>query len=404
MIKKIGGLMISNILFGFSQMIIIVFLNKYGGISAAGQYTLALAIVAPITVLFNMGLNLHYNTSKKDVNINDYLYIRHITGILVIIISVIIGMILNHEKSIIIIILLVSILKFIESLFEINYAFLQKKEMHNSIAYSKIIRSMIIIVWILIVSFLLEFNLIIMLFGFILLNFIYIYIYDVKNINKLKEKKAVRLHEVKYIVISSIPLAVSIFIDSLNVNFQRLIIEKYISIEEVGIYASLTTVMISGQLLISAFLTYFLPKLNKAVKLNDIKKYINVLVVMIMTSMILGVFSLLSVILLGDYIVLILFTEEYIKYKSLLIFIMVTGLFWYISGTLYYGVIALNLYKAQMTSLIISFIINFIFTWILVQSIGIRGAAIGLMLSMISRCICLSLVIIIEIKKLKRIR
>lgn len=181
MMKKVGSLMISNILFGFSQMIIIVFLNKYGSTSTVGLYTLALAIVAPVTVLLNMGLNLHYNTSKQKVFINDYLLIRYITGFLVIIISIILGIIFHHEKYLIVVISLVATLKFIESLFQINYAFLQKKEMHNLISFSKIVRSLIITIWILIISFLLKFNLIIMIIGFIIFNCIFYYFYDFKK-------------------------------------------------------------------------------------------------------------------------------------------------------------------------------------------------------------------------------
>ena len=81
---------------------------------------------------------------------------------------------------------------------------------------------------------------------------------------------------------------------------------------------------------------------------------------------------------------------------------MVTGLFWYISGTLYYGVIALNLYKAQMIIFIISFVVNLVSTLILVQINGIVGVAFALMFSMISRVLCFCLIIIIEVKKYKK--
>ena len=402
MMKKVGSLMISNILFGFSQMIIIVFLNKYGSTSTVGLYTLALAIVAPVTVLLNMGLNLHYNTSKQKVFINDYLLIRYITGFLVIIISIILGIIFNHEKYLIVVISLVATLKFIESLFEINYAFLQKKEMHNLISFSKIVRSLIITIWILIISFLLKFNLIIMIIGFIIFNYIFYYFYDFKKISIMKENIPYSFNRMKYIIFTSIPLAISTFIDTLNVNSQRIIIEKYLSINEVGIYASLTTIMISGQLVISALLTYFLPKLNNSIKAKNIKKYLKLLIFMVIIAMILGISLILIVILFGDNIVTILFTKEYIEYKTLTIVVMVTGLFWYISGTLYYGVIALNLYKAQMIIFIISFVVNLVSTLILVQINGIVGVAFALMFSMISRVLCFCLLIIIEVKKYKK--
>ena len=110
---------------------------------------------------------------------------------------------------------------------------------------------------------------------------------------------------------------------------------------------------------------------------------------MVIIAMILGISLILIVILFGDNIVTILFTKEYIEYKTLTIVVMVTGLFWYISGTLYYGVIALNLYKAQMIIFIISFVVNV-------------GVAFALMFSMISRVLCFCLIIIIEVKKYKK--
>ena len=73
-----------------------------------------------------------------------------------------------------------------------------------------------------------------------------------------------------------------------------------------GIYASLTTIMISGQLVISALLTYFLPKLNNSIKTKNIKKYLKLLSFMVIIAMILGISLILIVILFGDNIVTIL--------------------------------------------------------------------------------------------------
>src|SRR5699024_6205403 len=88
MIRTIFNLLFSNILFGFTQFLIIVSLNKFGGLEEVGLYTLALGIVAPITVLLNMGLKVHYNTNKNDDDFINYQIIRIISSVLIIIISI----------------------------------------------------------------------------------------------------------------------------------------------------------------------------------------------------------------------------------------------------------------------------------------------------------------------------
>src|SRR5699024_3991137 len=178
MIRTIFNLLFSNILFGFTQFLIIVSLNKFGGLEEVGLYTLALGIVAPITVLLNMGLKVHYNTNKNDDDFINYQIIRIISSVLIIIISILMCLILKYEFSTSFVIFLVASLKSIESILELDYGFLQKKELDNLIAKSNNIRSICLIIWIATCYLILNGNLLILLIGLIIFNIIFYFLYD----------------------------------------------------------------------------------------------------------------------------------------------------------------------------------------------------------------------------------
>src|SRR5699024_8499796 len=128
---------------------------------------------APITVLLNMGLRVHYNTNKNNDDFINYQFIRIISSIFIIIFSILICLILKYELSTSFIIFLVASLKSIESILELDYGFLQKKELHNLIAKSKNIRSISLIIWIGSCYLILNGNLRILLTGLIIFNIIF---------------------------------------------------------------------------------------------------------------------------------------------------------------------------------------------------------------------------------------
>lgn len=398
MVKNIFNLLFSNILFGFTQFLIIISLNKFGGLEEVGQYTLALGIVAPIAVLLNMGLRIHYNTNKDNDGYKNYEIIRFVSSGLLIIFAIIICLLLNYELSTSLIILLVASLKSIESILELNYGFLQKKELHNLIAKSKNIRSISLILWILLCFFVLNGNLIVLLTGLILFNITFYLVFDLKYLYKLKDNYKVSISIMKKIVFTSLPLAIATTIDTLNINIQRVFLNYYVGIEEVGIYASITTMMVTGQLIMASVMTYFLPKLNQLIIAKNFKKFKNLLIILVIIASIIGLFIIAIVMLYGQWLLSIIFTEQYIPYKNLAVLIMFVGMFWYVAGALNLAVVALNEYRKQMIAIILSFLAMLLTTVITINDLELYGAAFGLIIGMIIRIIAFTMIIVRKIR------
>lgn len=401
MIRTIFNLLFSNILFGFTQFLIIVSLNKFGGLEEVGLYTLALGIVAPITVLLNMGLKVHYNTNKNDDDFINYQIIRIISSVLIIIISILMCLILKYEFSTSFVIFLVASLKSIESILELDYGFLQKKELHNLIAKSKNIRSICLIIWIATCYLILNGNLLILLIGLIIFNIIFYFLYDFNYIKKVKESNKITISIIIKIVITSLPLAVATTFDTLNINIQRIILNYYLGIEKVGIYASLTTIMVTGQLVISSIMTYFLPKLNYFIIDGKRKKLQKVLIYLVSIAFLIGLSLIGSIAFFGEWILPVIFTNHYIPYKNLAVLIMIVGMFWYIAGVLNLAVVAFNEFNRQMFAVIISFLTMLIITTLSVNDFGIYGAAYALIIGMIVRIISFTIILVKKIRRMK---
>jgi len=401
MIRTIFNLLFSNILFGFTQFLIIVSLNKFGGLEEVGLYTLALGIVAPITVLLNMGLKVHYNTNKNDDDFINYQIIRIISSVLIIIISILMCLILKYEFSTSFVIFLVASLKSIESILELDYGFLQKKELHNLIAKSNNIRSICLIIWIATCYLILNGNLLILLIGLIIFNIIFYFLYDFNYIKKVKESNKITISIIIKIVITSLPLAVATTFDTLNINIQRIILNYYLGIEKVGIYASLTTIMVTGQLVISSIMTYFLPKLNYFIIDGKRKKLQKVLIYLVSIAFLIGLSLIGSIAFFGEWILPVIFTNHYIPYKNLAVLIMIVGMFWYIAGVLNLAVVAFNEFNRQMFAVIISFLTMLIITTLSVNDFGIYGAAYALIIGMIVRIISFTIILVKKIRRMK---
>lgn len=400
MIKNIINLFISNLLFGLTQLFIIIVLNKFSPLETVGWYTLSLAIVGPLTVFTNMSLHIHINTSKKEEDFINYLILRIFSSSLMIILSFMFTSLVKDSAKIYIFILLVASVKFIESIFDINYAFYQKNRKHNLVAISKSLRSILLILWMIICVLLFHANFVILFLGIIILNIVVFYIYDYKKIRKNIDIRLINIIAMGNIILSSLPLVISSTIDSLNINIQRIFIQNMLNINELGIYASLTTFMVSGQVLVAAVMTYFLPILNDSVKNKNKLLFTKIMLITSIFSLFIGFFLTVVMYFSGKKILPLLFNDNYADYVILTTLIMTAGAFWYLASALNYCILALNLYKNQMVSIILSFLLMLLLSIIFIDRYGINGAACALVFSLAARATMFGITILKKVRSL----
>ncbi|MGN1401811.1 MAG: lipopolysaccharide biosynthesis protein [Bacillus sp. (in: firmicutes)] len=391
-----------NAFFGMSQWLIISLMTKLGNVEMVGEYTLALGITAPLFLLLNF--NLRSMQATDQTNKFDFAYyfsFRNITSLIALLITIVAMFLMNNPTSTSLVIILVAVVKVIESQSDIVFGYFQKNEYLKIISISKILKGIFNIL-IITIALLITKSLIIALIGLLIVNLVLLFVFDMKKLyeNKVRRIKTKDLlsaikdkKNARAILLLGIPLGIASFLDSLTINSQRYIVESSLSIKELGYYSSIIFIMMSGQVIIGALAHAALPRLAKDF-IEDINSFVKTVKTLVLVGIFIGTVLIVLSSLFGDIILSILYTKEFVRYSDLFFIIMIVASIWYLTGFLNTALLATRRFNAQLYVYLLSFTVTLICTLIFTNDQGLVGAAYGLLAGMIVRLLVVSFVLL----------
>lgn len=107
-----------------AKLVLFIFLTQLGGFETAGAYTYGLAIVTPTFLLFGFSLRQIFVTSRAEVNITSFLFLRCVYGALGFIVVLIIALLIRPEMFALF--AAMAGYRFVESLVDIRIADFQR--------------------------------------------------------------------------------------------------------------------------------------------------------------------------------------------------------------------------------------------------------------------------------------
>lgn len=375
---KAKWLLGGNFIFAFSQWLILIMLARLGDGIGLGNYALALAIVSPVYAIFNLQLRPLYildaNSSKKYTYANFY-YLRCFSSFFAIFTCLIIS--LYYSVSIFIL-LLVAFLKLLESYSDIIYAYYNAHDKTKLISKSLIMKSLLALLGVYLG--LVCFDIYIALMILVVAYFSVWFFLDNKYIRDTKEIKYTKIDF--SIMNVAIPMGISLGIVTLQGNIPRLFLDKYASIEKVGVFTILSYFIIVGSIFINSICQYLSPRLTRAWN-EDISFFKKILYTMLILSFILGLIAIILSKYIGSYFLLFFYGEKYIIYGDELNKVMVAGLFLYLSTVIGYTLTSVGFIRNQVY--LFSFILacGLLFSSYFIPLYGLSGAILTLILSYI---------------------
>lgn len=391
--------LVGNLFHSFSQFMIIIMLTKYGDVKMVGQYILGLAITAPIFLFTNLQLRVLFIT---DVD-NKYSFFSILkTRCLTVLISFILVLFIinfgNYDNNTSVIILLVTLLKIIESFSDIIYSIYQKNEQMKFISISKIIKGFISIltIWLSMYMYNNGILTLVLLLIFMIISLFSVDIYlGKKYVTKAKEidiKKLFRkffpsnkgIKNFRTLLVTAIPLGIIATLDSFNVNIPRYFIQYSLGEEELGYFGSISYIMLLGGIVVGALGQAAMPRLSSYYK-KDTHNYNRLLNKLVFIGFILGFLGFLFSIFMGELFLTILYSKEYASYTSLLNVIMLCGILWYVASFIETGIYATREFNKQYVIHVITIITSIISCIILIPAYGLMGAAFSMLISMVVR-------------------
>jgi O-antigen/teichoic acid export membrane protein len=362
-----------NIVFGFTQWLVIVLIIKLGTKLELGAYTYGIAVIAPILLLMSFGYNTLIVT-KPELQ-KHMLYITRWNNMLItlVIYSLLIYYFSTIESDLYKLMIVIALSKLADSLMEIDYSYYIKANLHWKVGLYKIVFS--------------AFQLILIVIGYYMFAnlFIALFIYSIvviifatyKNRKYLTIRKF-KWHQLFLLIKFGIPLSIALFLSSLNTNIPKYVLENEKSLIDVGVFSSLIIIYSAGNIFYFSLYNFLLPRV---VNQKDNKRYLQRLLFIILGGNGVLVLSLLIFLpFIAEQLIQILFNKHFLSFKKDFLIIIYSSFAVYSSILLDLFINAFQKYIYNTATQIISVLVVLVGSVKLIPIYSVFGATLAFVL------------------------
>ncbi|USL43541.1 oligosaccharide flippase family protein [Priestia megaterium] len=405
LIRKVFGIFLGSTVFMASQFLIIVVLAKLGSPREVGEFGLAVAITGPIYMFFSMQLRSMYVTDRdKKYKFIDYMSLCLVNATIALVVTVL--CVLNKPSEMVLLVLLYSIAKFLQTLGEIVYGKMQREEKLVLVGVSNCLKGIVSLFFFSIIFYITR-ELVLATLGIVISWFLVLYLYDLPRSNLerttqlFKGLMNIKFHNMKNLWMLALPLGLISLLYSFNTNITRYFVTYYFDETALGYFTACAYLMMIGNTFIGAVGQTLSSRMATYYNISTSnKKFNKLLISMVLFGLLIGVLTTILTSLLGSDILTIFYGSEYSHYSILLTLLMSATIIRYPAEFIGYATIASRTYKFEVPMLIIMLISSVISSWKLIPLMGLNGAAFSILLSSLIAAIG-RVVIIIRANKLK---
>jgi O-antigen/teichoic acid export membrane protein len=400
-----------NLIYAASQWGMLVVLAKLGSPEMVGQFTLGLAVTAPVIMFTNLQLRgIQATDAKGDYVFSDYLGLRLIgTGFALLIIA---GITLKagYRLETSLVILAIALAKAFESISDVFYGLIQQHERMDRIAIALMIKGPLSLL-LLAIGVSLTGSVVGGAIGLAIAWGLVLFGWDLRNgrlilntsSNGREEADLLadaepansqnplyprwHLKTLKKLVLLALPLGFVMMLISLNTNIPRYFIERYLGERELGIFAAMSYLMVVGSMVVSALAESASPRLAKYYAAGNSTAFRTLLLKLVGVGLMLGTGGVFVAVVAGKPILTLLYRPEYADRADLFAWLMVAAGIGYVSSFLGYGMTAARYFRVQMPLFVLVTGSCAIACFWLIPTQGVRGAAIALIVGAIVQAV-----------------
>ncbi len=393
--KNTSWNLLGNIYYAATQWFLLVVISKIGNVQMVGQFSLCLALTAPILMLFNMQLRAVQATDiKEQYSFQEYFGLRIITSCLAFVALVVTSGFIGYSKKTIVLIIVFMVAKVFESLSDIVFGLLQKNEVLKISAISQIIKgtaSLIILTLLLYTTNDLQFSMV----GLALTWIGVFFWYDLKKAKFYsKTRPIINLLKMKQLMTISLPLGITLMLFSLSTNMPRYFIERSYGEEILGYFSALSYIVVAGSTVVSAIGQATNPRLAKYYVEGNHREFKKLMLKIVSIGVMLGLLGVIFSIFFGKWFLSFFYSSDYANYIDVFKLLMLMGMIDFIANFLGYGLTATKKFKSQQTISMVCALITLILSIILIKDYSLIGAVYTLIISSLTRLILQFLLLI----------
>jgi O-antigen/teichoic acid export membrane protein len=374
-----------TILYCVCQWGMLSVLAKLGNASIVGQFTLGLAVSAPVFMFTNLQLRAVQATDlSAERGFANYFTLRLLATVLGIMVVVALMPFARDSSAVRVVVLLVAVSKCIECMSDVTAGLLQREEQLRRVAISQMVRGVGSFL-----TFYLTFahfrNLALSIVAMSLVWLAVLLLYDVPNARILigPQGQFFRFDRsaLRRLAMLGLPLGWVATFGSLNVNIPRYFLQHYLGLADQGIYASLAYLVLAINLIVGALSTSVTTRMARLFADTHLKQFARLLTRLSFLGVLIAAVGVPLAFLIGRPLLTLLYRREYADHVGLLaLFVGNAGLNT-IGSFLFCGVTAARSFRAQVPVYFVTMIVGVAGTALLVPQFGLMGAGVGLLLS-----------------------
>lgn len=383
LVANISWSLLGNLIYALCQWGMLVVLAKLGTVTMVGEFSLGLAVTAPVMMFFNLQLrNVLATDSQNEFLFASYFNLRLVTSCAFVLVVLSFLLFLPYHFDLKIIILFIGLSKAFESISDLCYGLFQQSERLDYIAKSMIFRGILGVsaVWAGVYftgSLYWGVALLTLAWCIVLLSYDFPIATSISRCCVKELLGEIDWTQLKAIVLLALPLGFVEMLASFNLNAPRYSVEHFIGIDELGLYSGMAYFMVAGVTVIYACGQSFLPRLAILFAENNIVEFRYLYRKLFLLILIVGIAGILGAYFWGDLLLRLFYSQEFSGYRNVFTLIMFSAAISFLATGAWFVLTAMRRFKVQILLFGFSLSVNIILCVILIPVYGLDGAALA---------------------------
>lgn len=321
---------IGNSAFSASQWLLVVLIARLGSVERVGEYSLGLAITAPLMLLAGLQLRgVQATDAKESFSFREYLRLRLVTTVAALGAIAVIAALSRGDAETRMAIGLVGLTKAIESISDIYYGHFQQHEQMGQISSSLLLRGAA--------------GLLAVAAGFYLMNSlnaalllmaaawaIVLVLHDIplarRLVGDVGPKRLATIEKARLLQLARLaaPLGAVTALVSLNANIPRYFLAAAGKFE-LGVFAAVGYLLIAGLVVVNALAQSANARLARYYAANDKRRFRELSMKLMLIAVALGLAAILGAYLFGAGVLAAVYGAEFRRFGNLLVLFAVVG-------------------------------------------------------------------------------
>lgn len=392
----------ANFLYAVCQWGILVVLAKVGTTELVGMFVLAMTLTSPVFVCASLKLReIQATDTTGRFRFADFLGLRLLSTLLALAVAAGIGWGIGYRDATFWAVLLVAVAKSVESISDVIHGLLQQHERMDRVARSRAAHGLATLIGVgggaLVTG-----DVVGATAGLLLARLLALVACDLPlacwivgsdGLERLWPNFAFqRLRRLAWL---GLPLAGTTLLTSLESSIPHYFVAGHLGMAELGVFGAVAALITAGGIFTRAMNQVASPRLASLFHAGDMSGFRRLLGGILASYLVLGLVGLAVVPLLGRWLLVTLFRDEFAVHTDLLLVVMIAAAVAYQSGALTTAMIAIRVIHRQLPLRLVTASASLLACIVLVPRWGLLGAGLALVVAKVPFVLA-SLVILLK--------